>query len=424
MVNKLLGLLIVALIARELGVDEFASYALAMVVFGYFVEISYYSLQNKHLFSYGEQKEVYLHSQLYASRFAITAFFSFFSFFALNLVGYFFLSTNIFPLTLVLIISVLNIDYLFYVNRKSNYLVLARFTSQMIFLSLLYLGRGWINSSNIMYFQLINSLCLFSVVLFMGFTLKFISFSHFFNALLRGISKINCAAKELTNQFSNFYLKILTLSIITVEMPLFILTQQRVVDDLAVSYRLALIVLPFVVFYLNTNSNKLSQEDLVKKVFISSLFSCALIFMSTFTLYVVFGREYIERSQIYGLFFSVIPFQTLLNYMFYLASKDNSERAVIKIMSIYIIFYCLLLLFLSSNVVINPDMLAFIICVKYFLVILSFKSFSLKTKFVCLSLISLTQILSFLVIKAGFLKYWNFRLIDEYDYLIKIASPS
>ena len=57
--------------------------------------------------------------------------------------------------------------------------------------------------------------------------------------------------------------KIFLALIVTVELPLLLLFDNSVKDVFSVSYRFALIVLPFTNFFLNTNINSVSEKHLV-----------------------------------------------------------------------------------------------------------------------------------------------------------------
>ena len=65
--NKLLGLIIIALLSRILGIENFVFYSSIMVVFSYFFELSNFSFQNKNLVDAASSKD-FIYSEIYIHR--------------------------------------------------------------------------------------------------------------------------------------------------------------------------------------------------------------------------------------------------------------------------------------------------------------------------------------------------------------------
>lgn len=411
--NKIIGVLILAIIARSLSAETFAQYSIAMVVFSYFMEFSLFSFPTRNLVDYHSESD-FIYNDVFASRQFVTLSLSLISFFIFNFFAFLYLDINAFPLSFVLLLGALNLDFILYGSGNGKLIVVSRFFSQLVFLGLIYLCSisVGVNENNIMFMQFFNSFAL--TILILIFAVEKCEFD-----IVRATKKMSIFKyttekylTQISSQFKVFMSKIFLALIVTVELPLLLLFDNSAKDVFSVSYRFALIVLPFTIFFLNTNINSVSEKHLVSNSIFASIFSCVFVILSPVFIFLLFGEAYVKAADNYSIFFFIIPFQAIVNYVFYFALKNEFYFDFYKKMWVLFGFYCLVFVAVVFYLGVSTDLVAAFILFKVIFSLMSLKFFSLKTRIVSLIFVSLPLIVYYLVKFSTAIPYLNGMLLN------------
>lgn len=380
--NKVFGLLLISILARSLSVEYFAEFSLILVIFGYFLEIAFFSYQNKNLLEYGKDRENYLVSSSFSVRQRVMLITSLSSFIIFNIGCNAFFNVNAVPLSFVLLLPLFTVDFVLYANKRSSYIVISRFIAQIIFLCLLLasVSQNLLTESSVMYYYALNSLLLTLFVFVFALKFRFVNIVSYLSNIFKVAVDNAHLLKEFLAQTPIFISKIIVLLIVTIEATLLLVIDGGVNNDIVISHRIALIVLPFIIFYLSSNAEKVSENDMCFKVVITSMLSCVAVLFSPFIVRVMFGESYLENAQNYSLFFFIIPFQSFLNYLLFWCMKNNFEKKLVQKMYICIAVYTCVFYITFLLMPIDIYVLVFLVFFKsaLFIWIVSFLSFKTK----------------------------------------------
>lgn len=418
--NKFIGIFVVAIIARSMSVSEFAELSILLIIFGYFLELSFYSYQNKNLYEYNKCKESYLSQQQFLVRQKIVIIFSILSFLIFNIYSFNYLELNAFPLSFVLLLPFLSLDFSLYANGKGNTIIICRFISQLVFLaSLLYASKlDILKSDNVTYFYLLNSSVLTFLVFFSVLQLRYIGFKIFCSNVLTTLRlKINLAS-EIKNQMPVFLSKIIILVIITIEMPLLSLFGNESIKDLSISHRISLIILPFIVFYLSSNAASINESDLRKKLIVTSVLSCLTVIASPVIVKVLFGDQFVKESLKYALFYFIIPFQTFLNYAFFMSIKNGKESKFTEKLVLFFVFYIFSVFALGSFYEFSFESLIALVAIKCFVCVFLMSFISFFTRATTVFLISIPIFISIICLNYDLFKRYNDAGVDFINFIM------
>jgi hypothetical protein len=417
--NKVFGLLLISILARSLSVEYFAEFSLILVIFGYFLEIAFFSYQNKNLLEYGKDRENYLVSSSFSVRQRVMLITSLSSFIIFNIGCYAFFHVNAVPLSFVLLLPLFTVDFALYANKKSSYIIMSRFFSQLIFLCFLLasVSQNLLTESSVMYYYALNSLLLTLFVFVFASKFRYINiFSYLSNIFKVAVDNV-ILLKEFLAQVPIFTSKIIVLLIVTIEASLLLVLGGEVNNDIVISHRITLIVLPFIIFYLSSNAEKVSENDMCVKIIITSILSCVAVLFSPLIVRVMFGEQYLENAQNYALFFFIIPFQSFLNYLLFWCMKNNFEKSLVQKMYICIAVYTGVFCITFQLMPIDIYVLVLLIFFKSALFIWVVSFLSIKTK-ITATLSVLTPILISIAVYrdelVGKLNFFFIELITQY----------
>lgn len=343
--NKVSGFVILALISRHLGLEQFALYSSVLVVFGYSVELASYSYQTKNLFSATDSINEFLYSERFVLRIAVTlitsciAFFLFYNYFPTNF--YF----NVLPIAVTLLFSAVTFDYLLYATGNSNYLVAARFFAQfaLVLTTYNYFSVFHVQNEHVFALNFINSLLLFLLVLFFLHKKNIVSF----NKLIFSFRNVNISfallKREFTSQTPVMLTRLFVLMIVTIEVPILVFFQSDQLETVSVSHRIALILLPFLIFYINSKSERIELLQFRRVMLFASVGASLFVFLSPALIYFLLGEGFSGIEENVSVYFYVIAFQTFVNYAFYFSVKERLERDMLFAISLITISFSIIL---------------------------------------------------------------------------------
>lgn len=390
--SKFIGIFILGFIARSLDFQSFAEYSFALLLFGIFFDFSNFGYQEKHLSEYSLSKN-YIGSSLFLFRQCMVLFLSTTCFFIFVCLNYFYFNVNVFPLAIIFLMAFLNIEFIFYGASKSCYLIVSRFISQLVLLASLFFSYYFdnINDFNVMFFQLLNSFSLCLLILYFSARKKLYSLLFFYTKVSFSHFAFKDFFKEFISQFTIFSSKLLVVFVVSIEIILLFLCNEKTYETISVSYRVSLIFLPFIIFYLSVNFKNLSKFDIIYKSFSVSVITCFTVFFSSTIIYVLLGAKYASQSLEYSAFFFLITYQFILSYSFYFYLNSKAGFKDFNRIWLLIALYTFLIFILNKFIEFNLDILLTMICLKVFITIILLNQFSVKTK-VCLIAISYTPI--------------------------------
>jgi len=413
--NKLIGLLIVSYTARALSLSDFSSFSLALVIFGYLLEFSSFSFQTKNLLDFATYKNSFFLSKTFAARQKVVltcSTISFFIFFVLSIVHF---DIRYALLSLILFTPIFNVDYILYSNKKSQYIVLSRFLSQLFYGFIIFVSYQMDNLTVdvVLLGYIANSLLLTMIVMLFSKNLNLIDFSDFITYSFKTKAGFDLIKLVAFKQLPNIVTRVIVLVVVTIESALYLIFDGVIKEELSISYRMALILLPFIIFYLNSNVDSFSESDMNRKVLISSLVTCIIIIFSALIFRFMFGVKYVANSYDYAKFLLVIPFQCYLNYYVYWCLKNLYDNKLACMMTACFIFYTVLFVVLLKFGSVNDETLLYIMLLKFAIFVFASIQISLKSKLYIL--LCILSPYSLIFIGSAHFSEINFYLIQQIE---------
>lgn len=416
--NKVLGVFIFALYARVLGAEDFALFSSTLIILGYFIETSFFSYQSKHLADYNKIGGNYLYSITFYNRIVVTLLFSTLAAFVFNLTqhGSGILSGT--PLLFIFLFIPLTFEFVAFGEKKSNFIVVARFLSQIIalLLILLYSFKKNINTSifTINLAQTITLTITISGLLVWSHKLSIIKLLRSFTNQKTNILDI---IKEIKLQTPIFLSKIATLLVITIELPVLLIFSSKLNETFSVANRLSVILFPFIYFYLNKNFHSISQESLSRFSISSIVASIVLIIISPATNYILLGNEHLNNTFIYNFFLINIGMQTIVTCNFMLSTKENSCQKNLKPLFIPIIISALTVSTLCITGKISAATLIAAFYLKCILIVIFSPGANFLTSYKITTLLITFALVNLLLHKTGYFSFFEYALPRSYLFL-------
>lgn len=397
--NKVTGLLIVSLYARIMPVDVFALHMSVVIFFGYFFELSSFSYQKTHLVSLDRHGEKYLYSSVFSSRVFITTLFSLLS----CLLFYMFFPAkggfNPFFLCFILLLPIMNFDFVLYYVKQVNKLVMIRFSAQALALCtvLAIYFYDILSVNNIFLVNLIQSSVLAILISYFVFKDR--------PSLMRAMVKnVKFRSKELVleakSQSVVFLTNLLVLISVTLEIPVLLYFGDDSYKDMAIGNRIAVILLPFLLFYLNKNVASINSSHIVRYMCFSAIGSAVLMLGSPLIILAIFGESYLSEMGISNYFFVIVLFQLYVNYSLFVSLKNNASGRYFYALLIPSILSITTLYYLLGNITLF-HIVAVYMC-KILLVFMMSPIYRLKQKILCSLVVFLPVILNYALIEIGY----------------------
>lgn len=420
--NKASGFVILAIISRHLGFEQFALYASVLVVFGYCVELASYSYQTKNLFSATKSLNLFLYSESFILRIVVTfitslmAFSLFLNYFPSNF--YF----HVLPVAVTLLFSAVTFDYLLYATGHSNYLVIARFISQIVLVITTYSYFNLLDIGNNYLFVLnfINSFLLLLLTVFFLRKKNIFSFTVFFTALSDVNISFISLAREFLKQTPVMFTRLFVLMVVTIEVPILVFFQSTQLGTVSVSHRIALILLPFLIFYINSKAKEIELKKFKRVMVFASIGACVFVLCSPVLVYFLFGESFSGIEENVTIYFFVIVFQTFINYAFYLSVKESLEKELLKSISLITISFSLALSLVCVFGFQSQAMVFFLIVLKAIFVVVMSVLLSKVDKLIHSVLILIPCFFSVLLGSVGYFEKARYILF----YLTKMVATT
>ena len=419
LLNKVMAIFIFSLFSRVLSYDTFTQYSSFLIILGYFLEFSTFSYQNIHLVDYIKSADKYLQSELFITRFfvvCLTSFIAYISLLALFANNNF---LNIIPIIVVFLLVPINIEFVVFGTNNSNYIVYAKFLSQISVIFILYLFENKIlRESDILIVNSTQSLILNSIIIIILVINKNININKIIESIIKiKITKLEFI-KELFHQAKFLILKILIIIVLTIELPVLLFLSNNLAEDFSVGNRLALLVSPFFYFYINSNIRKIIYQPEEKIKYI--LFGSILIFLliSPITNFLLLDKSYLSKTFYYNFFTINYAIQSILSFQYFIEIKKSKNFIFsYKILGV-ILLTALSILTLNHLNNLNLYTLIIVFYIKNSLLIL-ITSNNLK-QYLYISLILVIGIISNIIFnKIGYFTMFNNILVSlQKQYLI------
>jgi hypothetical protein len=410
-INKLIGFVITALLARILTKD-FGTYLYYQTIFGYLYAFALFSSDYNFLINYKTDKH-YLGSIAFYQ----TLFIKLILVLLILIVSIFYLTPKFrsfafWPYLISIASSLFVYDFILYVENDKKNFILYRFLSQLATLGCVLL----------FYFQLLNSFYITFIQALQTFILTFGTYLAASKYLPKKIERSSFikAVKEITLKniasiSSYFLLRNFIVFFTTIEL-VFLSYQQlwRERDVFAEGLRLSGILMPFALFYINFNINK------IKKGYYTTIIAIAVVLLLISPAYVLIfmGETFIDKIYFYNYFIWAFVFNAFVekDYVELLTQDRHVKTELISFNILYftistLLFYLLIQSSAPILVIISFFSIKLFI---YYMVLLG--KFKLKIQY--LGLISSFLIISLLNMALHYLGYYSITL----QYLVQIKN--
>jgi len=327
-VNKFLGVFVLMLIGRILSVEEFIQYAAILVLFGYHYELAQFSFQNKNLIDMGKEAG-FVYSMSYASRFYILVFLSvcsggLFLFFSSDR-----WELNTWPLLISILFSFMVLEFYLYGVGLAKYIVVSRFLSQVLALFLLLFFYFFeVSSSYIFLVNMTQTLLLTALIISFSVVFGGLDVKRWILGLKKGVG-VKSVSVEFSGQVLVFLSKILVVAIVTYEVALLGVLGLGDFEDMVLGNRIAIILLPFLYFYLNSNANSIGEEEYGRYIFLNFSGVVFLVFVSPVLVFFLLGKKYLLDGFMMNSYMSIIVFQAFVNYQYYFSIREGQVQALL-----------------------------------------------------------------------------------------------
>lgn len=400
--NKLLGVFILAMLSRILGVDNFVQYSAILIVFGYFLELSFFSYQKRNLIDSCENADA-VYGEAFQIRFAVLIFMSSVSAALFLLVSDDSWVLSFWPLFFVLLLPIFTLDFYLFASGAGRYIVIGRFISQSlacILLSFFYFlefDDKYIFIVNLSQSLLLTLFILYCSKKYAGFSFGRLKLSAFQTAFtFKGLML------EFLEQKNVFISKILVLIVVSYEIALFSMLGENQHNDMVLGSRLVLIALPFLHFYLNSNIRTVNSNTYLKYIILNTLGVCALIVISPLLIYVLFGEGFLTEGFSLNYYISLIIFQAYVNYIFLLALKDSLVTILARRLALIIVLSVSSICSVHYWLGISSGLLLAFVVGKVALVILASPGVSIRYRMLTLLLFVMPIALNYELLALGF----------------------
>ncbi|MDH4568435.1 hypothetical protein E8E95_17270 [Pseudomonas sp. BN414] len=421
--NKILGIFIFALYARVLGVELFSAFSSTLIIFGYFFELSFFSYQSKHLVDHERVGDKYLTSDEFYCRTKVILITS-----AIGATLFHLLQNSASPLDIAPLLGVFacipaTFDFVAFNKKKSNYIVVARFLSQVVaVLILLIFYTQPIPRTEIFTVNFAQTLVLTGIVGGLLISSRDIRIKDVYRGLLASRTKPYEIFKELTEQAPVFLSKSATLLVITVELPLLMFYENESHKVFSVANRLALVILPFVHFYLNRNVNKIYQENTFRFFSINSLIAIPLIFASPAINHFILGSEYTNHTFTYNFFLINIGIQAVTSFTFMLSVKNGNSNKYLAGLALPIAFAITSISILNLLGKLDLESLIAVFYIKNILIIFSTSGMRLSQTTASAALILAAPVLNYFLFKIGYFGWFDNNIPKLQSFFLGIAQ--
>lgn len=335
LINKALGLLVTALLARILSQNDYGIYLSGLVIFGYAMEFSLFASQNRHNADYSKSRQ-YLQTAAYRARRGLTALTA-----GLGCLGLLALTTDIrttfsiWPLLFILLLAPFTFDYVAYGEQRSQIIVLARFLSQLLaLLWVIALLQGWLPQHLVYWGNFFQSTLMLLVVTTFLLRAKLLPA----RALLAGVARPLATPSQLLtavrDQSQALSLRMLALALVSGELILLGLLQSSLRGDFATAIRVIQALYPFVVFYVDSRVSNISV-DRFERYYLQAVFGLGLlmVLLSPWLVHVLFGEKYGDLVFTVALFMPAFLLQAIAQYFMLLSLKAGTEKHLIALLS-------------------------------------------------------------------------------------------
>lgn len=411
LINKFTGFIITALLARILT-DDFGTYLYYQTIFGYLYAFALFSSDYNFLVNYKINKE-YIGSLAYYQTLVIKMILII----LVLLVSIYFLTYYndfaFWPYLIAVASSLFVYDFILYVENDKKNLILYRFLSQVATLGCVLLF--YFQLLNLYYITVIQAVQ--TLILTLG-TYK-AALRHFpvvlkwegFQQAVRSIGHIKAG-----ESISYFLLRNFIIFFTTIEV--LILAQKQMLADRDIfteGMRLSSVLMPFALFYINFNINK------IKKGFYTAitLIAVVLLLISPMCVLAFMGETFVDKIYLYNFFIWVFVFNAFLekDYVELLTQSNNSKKQLLTYNICFFTASVLLFFVLITTSVSFLYIVLFFIVKLLLYYVLLIRKFALKLSY--LGVIS--SCLLILLVNMGLNYSGYYSLILKYLMYVKTA---
>jgi hypothetical protein len=410
-INKIIGFVVTALLARILT-NDFGTYLYYQTIFGYLYAFALFSSDYNFLVNYKIDKQ-FIGSKAYYQ----TIFIKLVLVVLILIISIFYLIPNFksfafWPYLISIASSLFVYDFILYIENDKKNLILYRFLSQLATIGCVLL----------FYFQLLDSYYITiiqavqTVLMTFGTYLaanKYMQKKAEGNSFLNAVQEISI--KHIGSIASYFLLRNFIVFFTTIE--LVFLSYKHMLserDVFAEGLRLSGILMPFALFYINFNINK------IKRGYYTAIIALAVVLLLISPVYVLafMGETFIDKTYFYNFFIWVFVFNAFLekDYVELLTQDQHKKTGLINYNIVYFTLSSFLFYVLIQTPLPTLTIISFFAMKLLIYYILLTRKFSLKLRYT--ELISSFLIIILLNIALYYFGYYNLML----QYLVQLKN--
>ena len=344
--NKIIGFGITALISRMLA-NDFGTYLYYQTVFGYLYAFALFSSDYNFLVNFKINKN-YLQSTAYYHTILLKIALVFLVIlFTIIFLLPSFTHFSFWPYVLAVIVSLFTYDFILYVEDDKKRLIFYRMVSQIVTLAgALLFYFHLIDVYYVTVLQIIQTMIL-TFGTFMA-AKKYVPRLFHFKKFMEAATSISPSV--LFENSSYFLIRNFITFFTTIEIVL--LAQSKMLKErniFAEGLRLAGILTPFVLFYINFNINK------IKKGYYTLITLCgiALLLLSPLYVFLFFGDNFIQNIYFYNFFILVFIFNAFIekDSIELLTDSNSKKTSLLYFNSVcFLVSLCLFIILINSSV--------------------------------------------------------------------------
>lgn len=339
-INKFIGVFLTALTARCLSQEFFTIFLYLQQVYSYLQEGTFLASCQKNLIEYSKNEGYLLSDEFKIVQWIKLALFFFFG----TILIYVSLNSEIvFIYRLASLFCVLFVfDFVLYVKNDYKTLVIFRFLSQIfILIFLLSILFGITHQRHILAGYTLQTVILtFGIYYIVKARFSF----NVFSKLSLDFNLIKRVNSVLTNLLNHFFIKTFLLYFLSIEIVFLGFSSiQATLGIFAQGIKLANVILPFALFYINFQVKKIEHTNPQKFILTILCISTILLISSPAYTLILFGKSYLKNVYSYNYLLIVFLAMSILQLKNYKFLKLGKEKKLAKINTITLFFNALVL---------------------------------------------------------------------------------
>jgi hypothetical protein len=273
-------------------------------------------------------------------------------------------------LLLVFLCVPLTIDFVAFGANKSTYIVISRFFSQLIALAALWLmEKNYFPKQDVFLVNAAQTIILTLLIPALLITSNQLPLKNIISNFFNNKPNFHLLFQTFKDQTPVFLSRIAVIAVVTIEIPMLLLFKNPLNGNVALGNRIAIILLPFIYFYLNKNIDNVREKNITTFAAYVFLICCTIILISPLVVFMLFGESYLHRTNEFNFFIVNILIMSLVNFRFVSTSHDVTSYKYFLSLAPPIAISCIMICILYYTNILTLTNLIMIFYIKNILII-------------------------------------------------------